>query len=139
MTPPTYFALGPYASGAGGMTKLATLLNYYNKPNDPEWTFAPYAASQDTGAGSLKGMGFPTATAHWDGLYAVQREALRTICPGLSAHVFVNAWVNETASQVLVWHTFDEQMLWMTKEEGKESNLIELAVDVKFRTMIQVA
>jgi hypothetical protein len=139
MTAPTYWALGTYAGGTGGMTDLQTLLYNIDTPVTPDLTFSPFAANADTGAGSRKGMGFPTATMHWALINVKQREALRTICPGLSAHVYVNFPVMDTASQVLVYHTFDAYMLWPTGEEGKEQNLSEVDFKLEFRMLVQVA
>jgi hypothetical protein len=138
---PDELMIGSYANGysnSPGMSVLDALLYAYDSDIAPDMTFAPFATKQDTGAGSVKGMGFPTATWHWSLINVSQREELRELCSGLSAHVYVRMPVRDTSSGVLVYHTFDAYMLWEVTEEGMEQNLSELDFKILFRYMIMV-
>src|SRR5512142_323364 len=85
---------------------LDALLGYMGKPVDPQWTYEPYSSYANLGDGTRRGLGFPVATWHWQFLRDTQREALRALCPGLSASVYVRTLTNETSSGARAYGNF---------------------------------
>jgi len=114
---------------------LSEWLDYKDVPVSPEWEFFPFSANFDKGDGGRIGVGFPRATWRWAHREDVHLEALRAICPGLSALVYIRTPTNEISSGARVWRTYQCQMLWMPES-------IEFAVNqaidftLEFRRMV---
>jgi len=139
MTTPNEFMIGPYATGLLGLQLFDDVIPNADIPTDPDFSFAEYSATQDTGSGGARGVGFPTATLHWATLSAVQVEGLRGICLGLSTKVLVRLPTNELDGWgETVWHTFSANAIWTSAERGYVSGGRVLEFDLKLRTLIQV-
>lgn len=102
---------------------------------DPDWSFQPFAASVELGSGLTQGHGFPVAIWRWNQLSNVNREALRELCPGLSAIVYINTKTNETSSGAETWGTFRAVMNWTPEDEDKQADRT-LGVVIRF-TMLE--
>ena len=141
MTTPNEFCLSTYASGipmAAGTT-ISILLTNKGIPVDPDSAFAEFSSVKTLGNGAQRGMGLPTATWHWSHLNEAQRRALRNICPGASAHVYIRIPLNDTDLYgELEWATFDCYMWWPVREETKEMSKQVLDVTIQFKSMVQV-
>ncbi len=112
-----------------------SLLSRLGKPADPQWTYQPYTSYQDLLDGTRRGMGFPMATWHWQFLTDVQREALRALCPGLSAQVYIKTLTNETSSGVRTYGTFSAVMFWPPASEDKQAGNV-LGFTLEFHHLV---
>jgi hypothetical protein len=129
------FYIGTILDGAyADFATLKGIIYNLDKPVDPEWTFAPFAAHLDLADGSRSGIGFPRTTWAWKHRKDVHMEVLRAICPGLSAQVYIRTPTNDTSSGARVFRTFHAQMLWMPDTEDKQAGYT-LEVNFEFRNM----
>lgn len=70
-----------------GMVNVETLTADPNM--SPNSTFLPYSATVQMASGIVVGRGFPLATWSWGYIETDLFAALRVICPGASATVFI--------------------------------------------------
>lgn len=117
---------------------LTTWFANYHKPVEPDWTFAPFSAQVERADGGRSGMGFPRATWTWNHRRNDHVEALRAICPGSSAAVYIRTPTNEVDIYGdKVWKTFSCQMLWMPEDEDKQAGYT-LGFTLEFRRLVEV-
>lgn len=135
---PDEFMIGALADGVDGMTLIDTLLYDAGKLVEPDHAFSEYGTVFELANGGRRGAGFPTCTWHWSTLNEAQLRALRTICPGASADVYVRVPCNDTDLYGLVWHTYQAKMLWMSGERGKQPGSRVLDIEIRFRMMVEV-
>jgi len=124
-------------SNPADWTLLDTLLGVLGKPVDPQWTYTPFSDHVVLGDGSVRGLGFPQATWHWQFLRDTQREALRALCPGLSASVYIRTLTNESSSGVRTYGNFLCVMYWPPASEDKQAGNV-LGFTLEFHHMVAV-
>ena len=90
---------------------------------EPDWSFQDFADSVDLNDGMTQGQGFPIAKWRWNHISEENRFVLRTLCPGLSANVYIHTRTNEVDIYgVPVWETFSAIMKWMNTDEDKAAD-----------------
>ena len=89
---------------------------------DPDWSFQDFASSVETNDGMIIGQGFPVAKWRFNHISEENRAVLRTLCPGLSASVYIHTKTNERDIYGEVWGTFSAVMRWMDTDEDKAAN-----------------
>lgn len=105
-------------------------------PVRPDWTFSPYSGYQELANGGRLGIGYPKASWSWQHRRNVDVEALRDLCPGLSASMYIRTPTNEAdGNGLVIWKTFACMMLWMPDDEEK-SILNTLGFTVEFRRLV---
>lgn len=106
-------------------------------PVRPDWTFSPYSGYQELANAGRLGIGYPKASWNWQHRRNVDVEALRDLCPGLSASVFIRTPINEAdgSTGLIIWKTFACMMLWMPDDEEK-SVLNTLGFTIEFRRLV---
>ena len=114
---------------------LSDWLDYKDVPVNPEWEYFPFSATFERGDGGRTGVGFPHAAWTWAHREDVHLEALRAICPGLSALVFIRTPTNEISSGLRVWRTYQCQMLWMPESIEFQINQA-MGFALEFRRMV---
>lgn len=121
MTVTDTFYIGTDSDEFSDFLTLASRLANKGKPIEPQWTFTPFADHRELADGTRLGVGSPQATWHWDHRDDVHLEALRALCPGLSANLFIRTPTNDTSSGARVWETFSCIMLWPPIDEDKQA------------------
>jgi hypothetical protein len=115
------FRLAPISVGPdpNNWPTLESFLSIANMPADPNANFRRFSNAVDTLGGNLYGRGFSIATWELTGLIAQQRISLRTICPGLSAAVYIETMTNdyELCTGERAWIQASSIMKWPAGEE----------------------
>lgn len=87
---------------------------------DPDWSFQDFAEAQELNDGTVKGQGFPIAKWRFNHISNENRAVLRSLCPGLSARVYIETPTNEIdlygANETGVFYCV---MRWMDTDEDK--------------------
>ena len=130
------FYIGTSIGTGGDFATLKSLFANLNKPVDPDWTFSPFSANFDQSDGGRAGVGLPRATWTWQHRKDVHLEVLRTICPGVSAQVYIRTPTNATISGASVWHTYLCQMIWTSETEDKQAGYT-LEFLLEFRKLVE--
>jgi hypothetical protein len=122
---------------SGSMTKLEVLAVSGSVVNVdyPKSTFLPYADEQDLVSGLVRGVGFPTCTWIWGVITRVQRDALRSYCPGKSAAVCIRTKTMDSSDS---YHTYSAIMVWPTKEEERDVQS-RIQLKITFKTMVLIS
>jgi hypothetical protein len=76
----------------------------------------------DLGNGLKQGQGFPIAIWRFNQLSNANRQVLKTLCPGLSAEVYIQTKTNELDGSDLEWKVFKCIMNWTPEDEDKQAN-----------------
>jgi hypothetical protein len=107
------FMIGVDASGSGAMVNLEVdgRSDVYSAPH---WTFTPYSKPTVRGDGVVLGLGWATATWDWGIASQVQRDWLRTYCPGMSSVVLIRTQVMDNAEEFRIFHAV---MIWPVDAE----------------------
>ena len=102
----------------------------------PDATFNPFAGSHEDLNGQRTGIGLPIASWKWKHRDDLDVEALRALCPFLSATVYVRTLINEVDIYgARIYRTFQAVMLWPEEGEEKEVNTT-LGFEINFRHMV---
>ena len=100
----------------------------------PKPTYSPYSDIIELGDGSMRGVGSPEATWHWDFLPRVMRDQLRTFCTGASSNVVIRTYVKDNAGALKY---FECVMTWPTQsEETQTAKAIDFTL--KFTQLVDV-
>ncbi len=114
---------------------LSTWLSNKDIPIDPDWIFSPHSAAFDKGDGGRAGVGFPRAAWSWAHRQDAHIEIFQTLCPGLSASVYIRTPTNTVASGLLVWRTYLCQMLMPPEDIDYQAGQA-LGFVLEFRHMV---
>lgn len=87
MAAPTNYEIGTTLAGMVTLRALGAI--------EPESQHTDYQEIVTLGSGLVRGMGLPSCTWHFGYLYLSQWDALKTICTGLSAAVFIATLNND--------------------------------------------
>jgi hypothetical protein len=120
-----------YAIGAT-LETIKYLFDYSPKIMPPLSSFRPYSKAVETGAGGVLGMGWATAEWNWGFLPDDQRAHLKTLCPGLSAVVYVRILNDSLATPA--WETYRAKMLWTPEPEDRQ-NANRMKARIVFRLL----
>jgi hypothetical protein len=112
---------------------LANLETLATPVSAPRHTLLVYSKPTPLSDGSVRALGWPTTTWHWDFLTQAQYTALRAYCSGLSAVVYINTKKNTAAYQ-----TYRATMLWPEQEPEYTAGKL-LDITVKFVAMAEVS
>lgn len=115
------FRLAPISAGSNpdNWSTLDELIGMADMPADPDAKFRRFSSATKTLGGSLFGRGFSIATWELTGLVGEQKVALRNICPGLSAPVYIETMTNDydLCSNERIWIQAQAIMEWPAGEE----------------------
>lgn len=97
----------------------------------PYYEYATSTGSLTLGDGSERAVGAPATSWHWGFLTATQRTALKALCPGRSAEVFIRTKVDDNT-----WADFQAIMVWPNSENRQAGRVVDITVD--FRQMVGI-
>lgn len=111
--------------------RLANLESGLNLPA-PHGVYTPYARPIPLGNGGVRGAGWATAEWRWGYLARLDRDALRTYCPGASAEVYLCTNVNDDADDFRYFHGW---LVWPQFEEPWAGRRLDFTL--RFQALIQ--
>lgn len=89
----------------------------------PDWSFQDFAAAIELSDGTIQGQGFPVAKWRFNHISEINRAVFRSLCPGLSANVYIHTKTNEVDIYgVQEWATFSAVMRWTDTDEDKAAD-----------------
>lgn len=98
-----------------------------------DWRFEPHSVLQDTAAGTVRGLGWPTAQWILGLVSRAFRDELREFCPGPSAEVYITTRTSENSDE---YATFLCEMVWPNpKDEGHSADQ-RLDLVINFRKLV---
>lgn len=112
-----------FTVGSGGGAVVYTGVNMVNVEslttplNAPKSTFVEYSRVINLGDGSIRGMGWPTASWRFGFLATSQRDQLRTFCALASNDVYIRTRKNDTGS---AYQYYSCQLVWPIGQEDKD-------------------
>ena len=112
-TPQYLFKIAALASGSAALVNVE--VDGTGNYTAPKWEYYPNSQELVLGDGTVRGGGWATAQWHWDVMTEVQRDWLRTFCPGQSAEVYIQTPMTDNAEAlgifyaVMIWPTLKEQ------------------------------
>jgi hypothetical protein len=104
----------------GGMQALETIFSPGGSVFDPDWSYQPFAGAIRLADGTIKGQGFPVAKWRFNHISNDNRDALRSLIPGLSALLYIRTPTNEIDIYGdIVWGSFQAVAEWTPEDEDK--------------------
>lgn len=111
----------------------------------PRYTFKPYSIYSDLGDGTVRGGGWSEAQWIWnndsnDYILSAQRDQLKTFCPGASAVVYIQTYVNDKDSVSGLSDAvkkFQAVMIW--PQEEKRDAKVRRDFIIQFRKLVEVS
>ncbi len=134
------FRLAPLSVGDNPLywDDLSDLLGVADEPVEPDANYRPQSEAVVTLDGQTLARGYAVALWTFSGLTPAQRYALRQICPGLSADVYIETLTNEFgASGNRIWIQAQAIMHWTDGDEDIAANAT-LNCEVRFTHLIEV-
>ena len=117
---------------------LDQLIGQADIPVNPDCGYIPQAEVVKTLSGMSVARGYASASWHWNALTMEQRAILRTICPGISAQVYIETQTNElNVCGDPEFVQCSAIMHWVAGEEIQESSR-DLGLDLLFTHLIEV-
>lgn len=116
---------------------LDELLPNVNVPNDPDWSFKPFATAVRLGDGTVQGNGFPVAIWRWNHMSIGHRAILKALCPGLSVNCFIRTATNELDEDELEFKVFSAIMVWPEEDEDIQVRKV-LSFVLQFTHLVEV-
>lgn len=104
-------------------------------PVNPECVFSQFSAVYDTGNGGRAGVGFPRAAWSWQHRQSEHVEVFQTLCPGLSAQVYIRTQTNTVENGSLIWRTYLCQMLMPPEDIDFNTNQA-MGFTIEFRKLV---
>lgn len=117
-----------------GMQELPTLFGR-SGVFDPDYSFQPFATSIDLADGTRKGQGFPRATWRFNHLEDEDRDAIKGLCPNLSALVYIETATNDVDLYGVVFEQYLAVMRWTPEDEDKAAGHT-LGIVIEFTHLI---
>ena len=97
----------------------------------PYYEYAASTGSITLGDGSERAVGSPATSWHWGFLTAAQRTALKALCPGRSADVFIRTKIDDET-----YADFQAIVVWPNSENRQASRVLDFTID--FRQMVEI-
>ena len=129
------FQIATYAAGIGALVTLASL----GVPN-PHPIYMPAVSRVKLGDNSGRLLGAPTLKWQWGFVSQAARDALRTYCPGGTAHVIIITPTTETVSLVPnAPSRFDCELWWPSPDTPEDPNAgRRLQFDLLFKQLMSI-
>ncbi len=120
-----------YEIGAsyGGMVNVEELATPLPAPKS---AFRPYSKRIDLGDGTVRGLGWVTATWRFGVLKSSLRDQLRVFCAGASASVYIKTRKNNTSD---AYQVYTAVMIWPEEEEKRAGRRLDFVVE--FRNLVE--
>jgi hypothetical protein len=110
------FEIGPDMSHMTNYAALATPVHY------PKTAYHPGAGTVDLDDLTQRLVGLPSVVQAWSTITQVERDMLRTFCPGASAAVVIRTRTNDNSAEFLyytctmVWPSLQEEYATRTRQ-----------------------
>lgn len=95
----------------------------------PKTSYTPHSSLLRLGDGTVKGMGWPTATWHWNIISATQKAILRTYSTGASEIIFIRTKLNDGT-----YEDFECVMIWPPNDEISATR--SLSFTIQFQRLV---
>ena len=100
----------------------------------PKPTYTPHAKTVDLGDGSVRGVGAPVVTWHWEFLTQPMRDQLKQFCLGSSAPIFIATYTKDNQQELAI---FSGIMKWPIMSEEQYATR-RLDFSIEFRELIRL-
>jgi hypothetical protein len=133
------FMIGTTQAGMTNLEELAVPIL------PPRYTFTPFSVYSDLGNGMVRGGGWAEAKWIWnadnnDYIPTKQRDQLRQFCPGASATVYIQTYINDKDSSSGLPDAvkkFQAVMIW-PQGENRDAKVRRDFV-LQFRSLVEVS
>lgn len=129
------FQVSTQAGGTGGLVTLASL-GIVN----PHPIWIPAVSKAKLGNNAARLLGLPQVVWSWGFIQGVQRDILKTYCPGASADVFIiTPTVDVVSSVPNASQRYECQLIWESPETPEDPQTgRRISFSITFRQLVSV-